>query len=411
MSGEVAAAGQPGTDERARILAKAVRFAPPAPRLADGRLDLVGLSRAELAAELAAIGEPAFRAGQIWHWIYRRGVTDFAAMSSIAGSLRRVLAKRFVIGRPDVAERQSSADGTQKFLFRFRDGQEVETVYIPDPEEDRGAVCISAQVGCTLSCRFCHTGTQAWVRNLGTGEIVGQFLAARDAYGEWPGASAAAADAAAPRLLSNIVLMGMGEPLYNYENVAKALLIVMDNEGIALSRRRITLSTAGVVPVMDRVGAELGVNLAVSLHAVTDPLRDELVPLNRKYPLAELIAACRRYPRASNARRITFEYVMLKGVNDSEAEARELVRLIRGIPAKVNLIPFNPWPGSRFEPASGNAMHRFARVVMDAGYAAPIRTPRGREILAACGQLRTESRRVPGCDRSSASSAANSIPA
>ena len=394
-----------------RILAKAARFAPPSARLADGRTDLVGLSRAELAAELAAIGEPGFRAGQLWHWIYRRGVTDFAAMSSIAGSLRRTLAERFVIGRPAVAERQSSEDGTQKFLFRFRDGQEVETVYIPDPEEDRGAVCISSQVGCTLSCRFCHTGTQAWARNLGAGEIVGQFLATRDAYGEWPDGSVADADGSAPRLLSNIVLMGMGEPLYNYENVAKAVLIAMDNEGIALSRRRITLSTAGVVPIMDRVGAELQVNLAVSLHSVSDELRDELVPLNRKYPIAELLAACRRYPRASNARRITFEYVMLKGVNDSEAEARELVRLIRGIPAKVNLIPFNPWPGSRFEPSSGNAMHRFARAVMDAGYAAPIRTPRGREILAACGQLRTESRRPHGRDQSSVPSSANSISA
>jgi 23S rRNA (adenine2503-C2)-methyltransferase len=298
--------------------------------------------------------------------------------------------------------------------LRFRDGQEVETVYIPDPEEDRGAVCISSQVGCTLSCRFCHTGTQAWVRNLGAAEIIGQFLAARDAYREWPGLQTIKAPVGrpateAPRLLSNIVLMGMGEPLYNYENVAKAMAIAMDNEGIALSRRRITLSTSGVVPMMDRVGAELGVNLAVSLHAVRDELRDELVPLNRKYPIAELIAACHRYPRASNARRITFEYVMLKGVNDSEADAHELVRLIRGIPAKVNLIPFNPWPGSRFEPSSGNAMHRFAGIIMDGGYAAPIRAPRGREILAACGQLRTESRRGRPADQSSPS--VNSTPA
>jgi len=390
--------------ERARILAKAALFAPPPGRLGDGRCDLVGLSRAELVAELAAIGEAPFRAKQLWHWIYRQGVTDFARMSSIGKPLQAKLARHFVIGRPEVAARRTSADATDKFLFRFRDGQEVETVYIPDPEEDRGAVCLSTQVGCTLSCRFCHTGTQAWARNLGTAEIIGQFMAARDAYGEWPRLQAPGRrEAETPRLLSNVVLMGMGEPLYNYENVASAMLIAMDNEGIALSRRRITLSTSGVVPMMDRCGAELGVNLAVSLHAVRDDLRDELVPLNRKYPIAELIAACRRYPGASNARRITFEYVMLKGVNDTEADASELARLIRGIPAKVNLIPFNPWPGSRFEPSSGNAMHHFARIVMDAGFAAPIRTPRGRDILAACGQLRTESRRARQSAQSSPS--------
>jgi 23S rRNA (adenine2503-C2)-methyltransferase len=309
-------------------------------------------------------------------------------MSSIARPMQRKLAERFVVGRPEAALMQTSEDETRKFLFRFRDGQEAETVYIPDPVEDRGAVCVSSQVGCTLSCRFCHTGTQTLVRNLGSAEIVGQFMAARDAYGEWPSPKGET-----PRLLSTIVLMGMGEPLYNYANVAKAMTIVMDNEGIALSRRRITLSTSGVVPMMDRAGAELGVSLAVSLHAVRDELRDELVPLNRKYPIRELMAACRRYPGASNARRITFEYVMLKGVNDSEAEARELVRLIAGMPAKVNLIPFNPWPGSRFEPSSHKAVERFARVINDAGFAAPVRTPRGRDILAACGQLRTESRR------------------
>ncbi len=283
---------------------------------------------------------------------------------------------------------QTSTDDTRKFLFRFRDGQAAETVYIPDQQQDRGAVCISSQVGCTLSCRFCHTGTQTLVRNLGPAEIVGQFMAARDSYDEWP-----SPQGETPRLLSTIVLMGMGEPLYNYENVAKAMRIVMDGEGIGLSRRRITLSTSGVVPMMDRAGAELGVNLAVSLHAVRDDLRDDLVPLNRKYPIAELLAACRRYPGATNARRITFEYVMLRGINDSEAEARELVRLIAGIPAKVNLIPFNPWPGSAYEPSSGNALHRFARIVMEAGFAAPIRTPRGQDILAACGQLKTESQR------------------
>ena len=374
--------------ERARILAKTARFAPPPARLADGRRDLVGLTRAELAAELAAIGEAPFRAKQLWHWIYHQGATDFARMSTVARPLQARLAAQFVIGRPEVAAEQTSTDQTRKFLFRFRDGQEAETVYIPDRQEDRGAVCISSQVGCTLACRFCHTGTQPLARNLGTAEIVGQFMAARDAYGEWPSPKGET-----PRLLSTIVLMGMGEPLYNYENVARAMTIVMDNEGIALSRRRITMSTSGVVPLMDRAGAELGVNLAVSLHAVRDELRDELVPLNRKYPIAELIAACRRYPGASNARRITFEYVMLDGVNDSAADARELVRLIAGIPAKVNLIPFNPWPGSPYETSKPAAIARFAGIVMDAGYAAPVRTPRGRDILAACGQLRTESRR------------------
>ncbi len=372
--------------ERERVLAKQALFNPPPMTLPDGRRELVGLTRDELAEEMAAIGEKAFRAKQLWHWIYHQGVTDFSLMSSIARPLQGKLAERFVVGRPEVATMQTSVDETRKWLFRFRDGQEAETVYIPDRTEDRGAVCISSQVGCTLSCRFCHTGTQKLVRNLGAPEIVGQFMGARDAYGEWP-----SPQGETPRLLSTIVLMGMGEPLYNYENVAKAMRIVMDCEGIGLSRRRITLSTSGVVPMMDRCGTELGVNLAVSLHAVTDELRDEIVPLNRKYPIAELIAACRRYPGASNARRITFEYVMLKGVNDSEAEARELVRLIAGIPAKVNLIPFNPWPGSAYEPSSGNQLARFARIVSDAGFSSPIRTPRGQDILAACGQLKTES--------------------
>ena len=374
--------------ERERILAKSALFDPPPVQLADGRRELVGLSRAELAAEMAAIGEQAFRAKQLWHWIYHRGETNFSHMSSIARPLQVKLGERFIIGRPEATMVQTSEDETRKFLFRFRDGQEAETVYIPDRQEDRGAVCISSQVGCTLSCRFCHTGTQRLTRNLGAAEIVGQFMAARDAYGEWPSPAGES-----PRLLSTIVLMGMGEPLYNYANVAKAMTIAMDNEGIALSRRRITLSTSGVVPMMDRAGEELGVNLAVSLHAVRDALRDELVPLNRKYPIAELIAACRRYPGSSNARRITFEYVMLKGVNDSQADARELVRLIAGIPAKVNLIPFNPWPGSPFETSSNSAIDRFARIVMDAGFASPVRYPRGRDILAACGQLKTESHR------------------
>ena len=374
--------------ERTRILAKTAKFNPPEPTTADGRRDLVGMDRTQLIAELEAIGEKAFRAKQLWHWIYHQGATDFSVMSSIARPLQEKLAERFVIGRPSVATVQTSEDLTRKWLFRFRDGQEAETVYIPDPEEDRGAVCISSQVGCTLSCRFCHTGTQTLVRNLGAAEIVGQFMAARDSYGEWP-----SPHGETPRLLSTIVLMGMGEPLYNYENVARAMKIVMDGEGIGLSRRRITLSTSGVVPMMDRCGEELAVNLAVSLHAVRNDLRDEIVPLNRKYPIEEVIAACRRYPAASNARRITFEYVMLKGVNDSQADARELIRLIAGIPAKVNLIPFNPWPGSPYETSSNSAIDRFAKIVMEAGFSSPVRTPRGRDILAACGQLRTESRR------------------
>jgi len=374
--------------ERTRILAKAALFAPPAPVLADGRREIVGLSRDELTEALVAVGEKPFRTKQVWHWVYHQGVTDFAKMSSLSRPLQEKMAGLFVIGRPEAAVVQTSTDETRKFLFRFRDGQEAETVYIPDRREDRGAVCISSQVGCTLSCKFCHTGTQKLARNLGAAEIVGQFMAARDSYNEWPSPMGET-----PRLLSTIVLMGMGEPLYNYENVAKAMRIVMDGEGIALSRRRITLSTSGVVPMMDRCGQELGVNLAVSLHAVRDELRDEIVPLNRKYPIAELIAACRRYPAASNARRITFEYVMLRGVNDSEAEARELVRLIAGIPAKVNLIPFNPWPGSQYRPSTREQLGRFAEIVMQAGFASPIRMPRGQDILAACGQLRTDSKR------------------
>ena len=368
--------------ERERILAKAAIFAPPPAQLADGRRDLVGLSREELVAEMVAIGEKPFRAKQLWHWIYHQGKTDFAEMSSIARPMQQKLAERFVVGRPAVTTVQTSTDGTRKWLFAFRDGQQVETVYIPDDE--RGAVCISTQVGCTLSCRFCHTGTQRLTRNLGAAEIVGQFMAGRDSYGEWPSPKDE------PRYLSNIVVMGMGEPMYNYENTAKALRIIMDGEGIGLSRRRITLSTSGVVPMMDRCGAELNVNLAVSLHAVTDELRDRIVPLNRKYPIAELLDACRRYPGASNARRITFEYVMLKDVNDSVAEAHELVRLLKGLPAKVNLIPFNPWPGAPFETSTRTQTERFADVLNEAGYSSPIRRPRGRDIMAACGQLKAE---------------------
>ncbi len=375
--------------ERARILAKAAIFAPPPATLPDGRRDLVGLTREELAAEMVAIGEKPFRAKQLWHWIYHQGVTDFSRMPSIAKPMQAKLAERFVVGRPEATAVQTSTDGTRKFLFRYRDGQQVETVYIPSIDEDRGAVCISTQVGCTLSCTFCHTGTQKLVRNLGAAEIVGQFMAARDSYAEWPSPKDGTA-----RHLSNIVVMGMGEPLYNYENTAKAMRIVMDNEGIALSRRRITLSTSGVVPMMDKCGAELNVNLAVSLHAVTNELRNEIVPLNRKYPIEELMAACRRYPGASNARRITFEYVMLRGVNDSPAEARELVRLLKGLPAKVNLIPFNPWPGSPYKTSSGEAVRAFAEIVEAAGYSSPVRRPRGRDISAACGQLKTDSERA-----------------
>lgn len=375
--------------ERDRILAKSAIFSPPDMTDEQGRRDLVGLTREQLAAEMVAIGEKPFRAKQLWHWIYHQGVRDFSAMNTIAKTMQAKLAERFTIGRPGVTTEQTSTDGTRKWLFKWRDGQEVETVYIPD--DDRGAVCISTQVGCTLSCRFCHTGTQKLVRNLGAAEIVGQFLAARDSYGEWPTPRGGDEDG---RRLSNIVVMGMGEPLYNYENTRDALNILMDHEGVALSRRRITLSTSGVVPMMDKCGEELGVNLAVSLHAVRDDLRDEIVPLNRKYPIAELMAACRRYPGASNARRITFEYVMLRGVNDSEAEAHELVRLLQGLPAKVNLIPFNPWPGSPYQTSTPEAVRRFAAILNDAGYSSPIRRPRGRDISAACGQLKTESERA-----------------
>jgi len=350
------------------------------------RPSLIGLERAELAGCLAAVGEPPFRARQLWHWIYHRGARDFASMTTLPKDLRRRLEEQFTLERPQVATEQRSTDGTRKWLLRFSDGNQAEAVFIP--EEDRGALCVSSQVGCTLTCAFCHTGTQRLVRNLGTGEIVGQLLVARDSYGEWP-------TPRGERLLSNIVLMGMGEPLFNYDNVAAALRIAMDPEGIAISRRRITLSTSGVVPMIRRVGAELGVKLAISLHAVNDELRDTLVPINRKYPIAELLQACRDYPGADNARRITFEYVMLKGINDAPADARTLARLVAGIPAKFNLIPFNPWPGAPFECSSAETMRQFAAILNDAGYTAPLRTPRGRDIMAACGQLRSASEREP----------------
>jgi 23S rRNA (adenine2503-C2)-methyltransferase len=362
-------------------------FAPPSSD--DGRTSLVGLDRPALEAALAELGLPAFRARQVWHWLYHRGVTSFEAMTTLAKPVRALLAEHFSIARPTVTRDQASADGTRKWLIRMTDGQEVETVHIP--ESDRGALCVSSQVGCTLTCRFCHTGTQPLVRNLGPREILSQVLVARDALGEWPAPGANPNETVST--LTNIVMMGMGEPLYNYDNVATALRIAMDGDGIAISKRRITLSTSGVVPMMKRCGEELGVNLAVSLHAVRDELRDELMPINRAYPIAELMQACRDYPGASNARRITFEYIMLKGVNDSLADAKELVRLLDGVPAKVNLIPFNPWPGSGFECSSKAQIERFARVVMDAGYPSPVREPRGRDILAACGQLRSDSLR------------------
>ena len=362
----------------------------PVPRAAvaraDGRVDLIGLPKAEIRAALEAAGmEPKqakLRAKQLWHWIYNRGVTDFTLMTDIAKAMHPWLAEHFVIARPEVVEAQVSSDGTRKWLLRSDDGQDYEMVFIPDA--DRGTLCVSSQVGCTLNCRFCHTGTMRLVRNLTAGEIVSQVMLARDALGEWPSQPEG-------RLLTNIVMMGMGEPLYNFDNVRDALKLVMDGDGLALSKRRITLSTSGVVPMMERAGAEIGVNLAVSLHAVTKEVRDEIVPINRKYGIEDLLQACADYPGANNARRITFEYVMLKGKNDSDADARELVRLIRQyrLPAKVNLIPFNPWPGAPYECSSADRIRAFSNIVFEAGISAPVRTPRGRDIDAACGQLKT----------------------
>jgi 23S rRNA (adenine2503-C2)-methyltransferase len=356
------------------------------PAAADGRIELVGLTRVEIAAALAAAGEPEkaakMRASQLWHWIYYRGVTDFSVMTTLAKDMRERLAERFSIGRPGASRDLKSSDGTRKWLLKFADGEEAECVHIP--EDDRGALCVSSQVGCTLTCKFCHTGTMKLVRNLNAGEIVGQVMLARDHLEEWPSPKDG-------RMLSNIVMMGMGEPLYNFDNVSKALKIVMDNEGIAISKRRITLSTAGVVPMIRRCGEELGVNLAISLHAVRDDIRDQIVPLNRKYPIAELLQACAEYPGLSNARRITFEYVMLKGINDTPADAKELVRLLQGIPAKVNLIPFNPWPDAPYECSTDETIRKFSDIVFNAGYSSPVRTPRGRDIMAACGQLKSAS--------------------
>jgi len=372
------------------------------------RPSLIGLDRDGLGQALAAIGvaekQRRMRVQQLWHWLYVRGVSDFAAMTNVARDLREALAAHYTIARPDIVEEQVSADGTRKWLLRFPSrgaGRpvEIETVYIP--EEGRGTLCISSQVGCTLNCSFCHTGTQKLVRNLTAEEILAQLLIARDRLGDFPGADTpvGAMLPAEGRKVSNLVMMGMGEPLYNFDAVRQALLIAADGDGLSLSKRRITLSTSGVVPEIERAGSEIGVMLAISLHAVRDVVRDELVPLNRKYPIAELLAACRAYPGLSNARRITFEYVMLKGVNDSAADARELVRLLRGIPAKINLIPFNPWPGSAYECSDWETIERFAEIVNDAGYASPIRTPRGRDILAACGQLKSESERLRKTER------------
>jgi 23S rRNA (adenine2503-C2)-methyltransferase len=379
--------------------------AEPCPPPAPERTPLIGLNREELKTVFAELGTPEkqlrMRVSQTWGWLYGRGATDFAACSNIAKELRGALAERFDLARPEIVTEQISSDGTRKWLLRLKPSRagerppEIETVYIP--EADRGTLCISSQVGCTLSCTFCHTGTQKLVRNLTAGEIAGQILLARDRIGDWPGAAPPAESHGLPgseRKITNIVLMGMGEPLYNFDNVKQAMEIASDGEGLSISKRRITLSTSGVVPMIGRAGAEMGVMLAISLHAVRDELRDVLVPLNRKYPIAELLDACRSYPGLSNARRITFEYVMLKGVNDSVAEARDLVRLLAGIPAKINLIPFNPWPGAPYECSDWESIERFADIVNRAGYASPIRTPRGRDIMAACGQLRSASEKI-----------------
>jgi 23S rRNA (adenine2503-C2)-methyltransferase len=370
---------------------------------------LAGLTRAQLSALLGDIGVPEgqrkMRVQQLWHWIYFRGLTSFDAMTSVSKELRGELAQRFTLDRPEVVAEQISVDGTRKWLLRLpgevqgERPHEVECVYIPDT--DRGTLCVSSQVGCTLTCSFCHTGTQRFVRNLTADEIVGQVMVARDRLGDWPGATRPT-DGMIPageRCITNIVMMGMGEPLYNLDAVRDALLIVADGDGIAISKRRITLSTSGVVPMIERAGAEIGCMLAVSLHAVRDDLRNELVPLNRKYPIAQLLEACRNYPGASNAKRITFEYVMLKGVNDSIDEAKALVRLLKGIPAKINLIPFNPWPGSKYECSDWEQIEKFSQVVFDAGYASPVRTPRGRDILAACGQLKSASEKLSARER------------
>jgi len=376
------------------------------------RTNLLGLTSAELNSALIAAGVPekaaAMRTRQLWNWLYVHGARDFAAMTNLAKDFRVHMADNFALERPQVVTEQVSNDGTRKWLLRSSPGIEFETVFIPEP--GRGTLCISSQVGCTLNCRFCHTGTQKLVRNLTPGEIVGQVMIARDALGDWPSTGARPKVAAgfssggatrntSNRSITNVVLMGMGEPLYNFENVKAAMALVTDGDGLALSKRRVTLSTAGVVPMIARAGHEIGSALAISLHAVRDEIRDVIVPINKKYPLKELLEACRSYPGVSNARRITFEYVMLKGVNDSLADARELVRLVRGIPAKINLIPFNPWPGAPYECSDWEQIEKFAEIVNRAGYASPVRTPRGRDIMAACGQLKSESVKLRASER------------
>jgi 23S rRNA (adenine2503-C2)-methyltransferase len=378
--------------------------------VAPAKPSLVGLSRTALADALGAIEVPSaqrkMRVQQLWHWLYVRGAEDFAEMTNVAKELRTRLDQHFTLARPEVVAEQVSTDGTRKWLLRLPGEQanerphEVECVYIP--EADRGTLCLSSQVGCTLNCSFCHTGTQRLVRNLTAGEIVGQIMIARDRLGDWLGkqrAQGGGLPTQGDRLVSNIVMMGMGEPLYNFEAVRDALLIAADGDGIAISKRRITLSTSGVVPNIARAGAEIGCMLAVSLHAVRDELRNELVPLNRKYPIKQLLDACRNYPGLANARRITFEYVMLKGVNDSLADAKALVQLLKGIPAKINLIPFNPWPGTRYACSDWDRIEQFSEVIFNAGYASPVRTPRGRDILAACGQLKSATEKLSARER------------
>jgi 23S rRNA (adenine2503-C2)-methyltransferase len=388
----------------------ALEKAPLERYVAPAKPTLVGLSRAELAEALARIDVPErqrkMRVQQLWQWLYVRGAQQFDDMTNVSKDLRVALDAQFTLARPEVVAEQVSSDGTRKWLLRLpgehagERPHEVECVYIP--ESDRATLCLSSQVGCTLTCSFCHTGTQRLVRNLTPGEIVGQILVARDRLGDWPGRTApegAIVPTDGGRFVTNIVMMGMGEPLYNFEAVRDALLIATDPDGLCLSKRKVTLSTSGVVPNIARTGAEIGVQLAVSLHAVRDDLRDELVPLNRKYPIAALLEACRNYPGLTNARRITFEYVMLKGVNDSLADARALVKLLKGIPAKINLIPFNPWPGTRYECSDWEQIEKFSEVVFNAGYASPVRTPRGRDILAACGQLKSDTQKLSARER------------
>jgi 23S rRNA (adenine2503-C2)-methyltransferase len=388
-------------------IAAPVATAKPAHQLSE-KPSLIGLSRDDMAAALLERGvaekQVKMRVSQIWHWLYVRGISDFDHMLNVSKDLRVLLKEHFTIQRPEIAEEQISSDGTRKWLLRFPArgaGRpvEVETVYIP--EEGRGTLCISSQVGCTLTCSFCHTGTQRLVRNLTAEEILSQLLLARDRLGDFPDRETPQGGIlpSSDRKITNIVMMGMGEPLYNFEEVKTALLIATDGDGLSLSRRRVTLSTSGVVPEIYRTGSEIGVMLAISLHATRDELRDELVPINKKYPLKELMEACKAYPGLSNARRITFEYVMLKGVNDSLTDARDLVKILKGVPAKINLIPFNPWPGSKYECSDWETIEAFADFVNAAGYASPIRTPRGRDILAACGQLKSESERMRKTER------------